>query len=62
MLFRSDIVRCMNNTHSVVVLKVVGNTLVVAEGNYNESIHWGRTISRSELKATGTYVMTRYAA
>ena len=55
-----DIVRLEDNTHSVIVLKVVGNRLLVAEGNYNGTIHWGRIISRSEVKDTGTYVMTRY--
>ncbi len=55
-----DIVRMDDNTHSVIVMKVVGKYLVVAEGNYNYSIHWGRIISLSEVKATGTYVMTRY--
>jgi len=55
-----DIIRMNGNTHSVIVLKVVGDTFVVAEGNYNASIHWGRLIKRSEVKATGTYVMSRY--
>ena len=55
-----DIVRMENNTHSVIVMKVVGDTLVLAEGNYNSSIHWGRLIKKSELKKTGTYVMSRY--
>ena len=55
-----DIVRMDDNTHSVIVLKVVGKKLVVAEGNYNSSIHWGRVITLNEVKKTGTYVMTRY--
>ncbi|MBQ9157584.1 MAG: Ig-like domain-containing protein [Eubacterium sp.] len=55
-----DIVRLENNTHSVIVLSNNGSTLTVAEGNYNSSIHWGREISLSHVRATGTYVMTRY--
>ena len=55
-----DIVRLDNNTHSVIVMKVVGSSLVVAEGNYNSSVHWGRIIKKSEVKKTGTYVMSRY--
>ena len=56
-----DILRVDNNTHSVIVLRVESNGVVVAEGNYNESIHWGRTISNSELSRSLDYVMTRYA-
>ena len=55
-----DIIRLDDNTHSVIVMKVVGSSLVVAEGNYNASVHWGRIIKKSEVKKTGTYVMTRY--
>ena len=55
-----DIVRLDHNTHSVIVMKVVGSSLVVAEGNYNYSVHWGRIIKKSEVRKTGTYVMTRY--
>ena len=56
-----DIVRCDYNTHSVIVLSVEGNQITVAEGNYNSQIHWGRQITLSELRESGTYVMTRYA-
>ena len=55
-----DIVRMEYNTHSVIVLKIVGSTAVVAEGNFDGKVHWGRTISLSEIRATGTYVITRY--
>lgn len=54
-----DILRINYNSHSVIVLKVVGNNFVVAEGNYNSKVHWGRVISRSTARAGGTYVMTR---
>ncbi len=55
-----DIVRMNYNAHSVIVLEVKSNGVVVAEGNFNESVHWGREISNQEIKQTGTYVMTRY--
>ena len=55
-----DIVRCDFNTHSVIVLSVEGNQVTVAEGNYGGKIHWGRQIALSELRETGTYVVTRY--
>ena len=54
-----DIIRINNNSHSVMVMKVVGNKFVVAEGNYNHSIHWGRIITRAQAKNGGTYIMTR---
>ncbi len=55
-----DIVRMDNDCHSVIVLKKVGKKFVVAEGNYNCSVHWGRVITLAEIKKTGTYVMTRW--
>lgn len=55
-----DIVRYLNDSHSVIVLAVSGDTFTVAEGNMNEAVYWGRQISRSEFKSTGTYVMTRW--
>lgn len=55
-----DILRINNNSHSVVALEVKSDSFVIAEGNYNSSIHWGRTISRESVKKTGTEVMTRY--
>ena len=55
-----DIVRINYGSHSVIVLKVQKDSVTVAEGNYNSSIHWGREITMAEIKASGTYVMTRY--
>ena len=55
-----DILRVDYDSHCVLVLKVVGDTFVVMEGNYNGCIHWGRTISRAEVKRSGSYVITRY--
>ncbi len=55
-----DIVRMQNNTHSVIVLKVEGNVITAAEGNYNSSVHWGRTLDLSDASVGWTYVLTRY--
>lgn len=55
-----DILRMDKDTHSVIILEVKKDKIVVAEGNYNSSVHWGREISLSEVRSTGTYVMTRY--
>lgn len=48
----------IDDYHSVIVIKKAGNTLTVAEGNYNGAIHWGRKIKKSSLKKF--YIETRY--
>lgn len=55
-----DILRVDNDTHSVIVLEVRQNSVIVAEGNYNNSVHWGREIAISNLQGNGNYIMTRY--
>lgn len=55
-----DIVRMNYDTHSVIVLEIKEDSVIVAEGNYNASVHWGREISLSEIEQTGVYVITRY--
>jgi hypothetical protein len=55
-----DILRVYNDTHSVIVLEVRGDSVIVAEGNYNSSIHWGRKMTRSEIIDDYSYIMTRY--
>lgn len=55
-----DILRVNNDGHSVIVLEVNESGVVLAEGNYNNSVHWGRKMSWSELNSTLTYIMTRY--
>ena len=55
-----DIIRMNNNTHSVIVLEVRSDGVVVAEGHYNSSVHWGRKITYAELQANLTYIWTRY--
>lgn len=55
-----DILRVDNNSHSVVVLEKRANSVIVTEGNFNSSIHWGREITRQELEAGDFVVTTRY--
>ena len=54
-----DILRINNDTHSVIVLEVKSDHVVIAEGNYNYSIHWGRTLTAADV-AKADYLMTRY--
>ena len=55
-----DILRINNDTHSVIILEITEDSIVIAEGNYNYSIHWGRIISKDKLEQIGDYVLTRY--
>ena len=56
-----DILRINNDTHSVVVLEVRPNSVIVTEGNYNHSIHWGREIPKSKLRSDPQFeVLSRY--
>ena len=44
----------------MIVLRVESDRVIVAEGNFNKSVHWGRKITFDTLRQTGTYVMSRY--
>ncbi len=55
-----DIVRINNDSHSVVILKKKANSVIVVEGAYNGTVHWGREISMDYIKKTGSYFITRY--
>ena len=54
-----DILRINNDTHSVIILQKNEDNVVIAEGNYNSSIHWGRVLSRKAVESADYYV-TRY--
>ena len=54
-----DILRMENDTHSVIVLEKHENSVIIAEGNYNSSIHWGRELSREAVESAD-YMYTRY--
>ncbi len=55
-----DTIRLDSDSHTVIALKVKKDYIVVAEGNYQGQVRWGRKISIDEVKKTGTYVLTRY--
>lgn len=54
-----DILRINNDTHSVIILAKTSTYVTIAEGNYNSSIHWGRTLSKEKVLQSD-YIMTRY--
>ncbi len=55
-----DGVRLNDDTHSVVVIGVNddGHTVTVAEGNFNSSVHWGRTIDLADSNNGFYYIAT----
>lgn len=55
-----DHIRLDGNTHSVIVLKNNGDSIDVAEGNYNSKVHWGRRISADELRRSFVYAESCY--
>ena len=62
-----DILRVNNDNHSVIVLQKFSDHVVVAEGNFDGAIHWGRTLTKTALENPDrtqndslTYIMTRY--
>ncbi|MBQ6365890.1 MAG: InlB B-repeat-containing protein [Oscillospiraceae bacterium] len=54
-----DILRIDNDSHSVIILQVNQDSVTIAEGNYNSSIHWGRTLS-SQAVENADYLFTRW--
>lgn len=50
----------IGNYHSVIVISHTSDSVTVVEGNYNSSIHWFRTITKSSLQQTDFSVDTRY--
>ena len=54
-----DILRINGNSHSVIVLKKSAGGVIVAEANYNKSVHWGRSMSAAEVK-NADFIITRY--
>lgn len=55
-----DILWINYGSHFVIVLEKLQDGVIVAEGNFNYSIHWGRYISYDYIKRTGNCVFTRY--
>lgn len=55
-----DILRTNNDTHTVIILQVSDNGLVLAEENYSGKVHWGRTMTEAEFKRDVSHYITRY--
>ena len=46
--------------HQMIVLKVTSNKVTIAEGNWQDKVKWGRTITKAHLKKVMIYAFTRY--
>ena len=55
-----DILRVREDAHTVIVLEVSDAGVVVAEGNYNGTVHWERKISKDEVMKDTSHYITRY--
>ena len=55
-----DILRINSDSHSVVILEIHESYITIAEGNYNRSVHWGRTLSK-DVVMQADYYITRYS-
>lgn len=54
-----DILRINEDSHSVIVLEVHDDHVVIAEGNYEGTIQWGRKLKAADV-AKADYLLTRY--
>ena len=56
-----DVVRINNDTHYVIILKIDKSTktIIVAEGNYNYSVHWGRQFTIQNMQSLCNHVLRR---
>lgn len=54
-----DILRVDNYSHTVIVLQVSDTGVIIAEGNYNSSVHWGRSMSKDMVESADCLI-TRY--
>lgn len=48
------------NNHFIVVLERASNGFIVAEGNVNQQVMWGRLITDAEIRANFEHHITRY--
>lgn len=57
-----DIFRYQNGSygHSVIVLEVKSDRIVVVEGNWQKKVHWNREITFDYMKKYGKYIYTRW--
>ena len=55
-----DILRVNTDSHTVIVLEVSDAGVIIAEGNLNGKVHWGRAMSKDEVMRDISHYITRY--
>ncbi|MBP3634538.1 MAG: S-layer homology domain-containing protein [Oscillospiraceae bacterium] len=55
-----DMVRDQSGSHTVVVLEKYEDSILVVEGNYNDTVHWNRVMYRTDPEFYSFTVTTRY--
>ena len=53
-----DMIRINNNSHTVIVLEVKSDRVIIAEANYDSAVNWGRELLISNI--SGGHITTRY--
>lgn len=51
----------IHEPHSAIVLSKDENAVTIVEGNYNDSVNWGRTFTKEQLESLFIYRETRYS-
>lgn len=54
-----DILRVKDDSHSVIILEVHEDHVILAEGNYMGTVHWGRKMTAEQI-TEADYALTRY--
>lgn len=55
-----DVLSVKHDTHAVIVVDIVGDTVIVAEGNFNGKVRWGDKYTKEKFTKEGSHVETRY--
>lgn len=55
-----DMVRDQSGSHTVVVLEKDADSILVVEGNYNDTVHWNRVMYKTDPEFYNFTVTTRY--
>lgn len=49
-----------NGSHFVIVVEKKADFIIIAEGNFNDEVRWGREVSRSDFENNNYRVNTVY--
>lgn len=55
-----DVISIKQPSHSMVILSKNENSITVVEGNYGEKVHWGKVLSKEELRSNLLLIESAY--